>query len=1126
MPETPPARPDEDAFVVPDSWHSVIAVRRGAVRHAAEVDPGGVAKAAELTERATGKLETALGDLRSPADLVAAARATLAGEPTPSGVATVAAVVSKPETYVLGTTAHAAFADAWTHEHGIVFAAEAACLLASIVVGGGGPRQESLYIRGIASSMAPEEAEPAVWRSVSSAMPVLLRVRTLLAGAADRDYDAAAESLSGLRGGLPGLDTTAYLLPTRTDWVDEACATSARSAWRLLIQSVSTEEQLTMLTRRYDPAMLLRDEADLKTVVAAVGTAAVPALVRALNDDERQSATGRRRLLEVLASLPADEAVDLVVAEGEPQRPDPLLLSLIRRAPARALRRLAAVATGGSPKASVAADVLRRHVTTAGALVDELLPSLPADSRDLVVSLRTTIPARPETAPDSALPELLVEPPWRRRRDGGKPVVLRLSPPDDAVSWADGERQAWADTPLPPGTRRWGPDTDWPRAIEDLLADRFDAAAETAFFLQAPVDLVAPLLRRRRHALRKWPGLLRPLAARFGAAALDHVVDGVERRTDVDPTPLLPFVGVRVATLVAGLLPPRTSLRPFALAWLERHGLAAVRALVPAAFGKAGTGRSQAREALRIAAAGRIEEAAATAEAQFGERAGGAVRTLLSTNALDDLPARLPALPDWLELALLPPILLRGRRHALPDSAVEHVVTMLALSAPGREYAGVEAVREACDPASLAEFGWQLLSEWRRHGMGPAEGWVLTALGMIGDDETVRRLTPLIRVWPGQSLHHRAVDGLDVLAGIGTDVALTHLHALSQKVRFAALRGRAARKIAEVAAERGLGVEELADRLVPDCGLAADGSLTLDYGPRRFTVGFDESLAPFVRDEDGRRRKTLPKPGARDDAEQASAAYARFTAMKKDVRMLAADQIRRLERAMVGERRWSTGDFRDHLLTHPLLWHLVRRLVWLIEEDGSIVGSFRVAEDRSLADVDDEPVVLPEGGAVGVAHPLHLTDSDAKSWAEVFADYEITQPFPQLARPVHRLSEEERGARELSRFQRGPAVPPGRILGMTSRGWEQAAPQDNGEVPWISRPVPGGLRVVAELDPGLSAGDRDAMGDQTLERIWLTAASPRRWFHGRDRSLPFGELDAITASELLTELTSLSGVAE
>jgi len=54
-----------------------------------------------------------------------------------------------------------------------------------------------------------------------------------------------------------------------------------------------------------------------------------------------------------------------------------------------------------------------------------------------------------------------------------------------------------------------------------------------------------------------------------------------------------------------------------------------------------------------------------------------------------------------------------------------------------------------------------------------------------------RRLTPMIRAWPGESAHARAVIGLDVLAAIGSDVALMHLHGIAQKERTYQVIGRA-----------------------------------------------------------------------------------------------------------------------------------------------------------------------------------------------------------------------------------------------------------------------------------------------------------------------------------------------
>jgi hypothetical protein len=347
-----------------------------------------------------------------------------------------------------------------------------------------------------------------------------------------------------------------------------------------------------------------------------------------------------------------------------------------------------------------------------------------------------------------------------------------------------------------------------------------------------------------------------------------------------------------------------------------------------------------------------------------------------------------------------------------------------------------------------------------------------------------------------------------------------HLHGIAQKVKFAGLRAKAAEKITEVAAELGLSADQLGDRLVPDLGLDAGGGMTLDYGPRRFVVGFDEALRPHVADEDGTRRTALPKPAASDDPELAPAAYARFTALKKDVRTIAADQVRRFEQAMVSGRRWPVTEFTDLFVAHPLLWHITRRLVWAHFDGDTVVTAFRVAEDRTLAGVEDDTLVLPEAASVGIAHPLHLAE-DLPAWVTLFADYEILQPFPQLGRRVHELTAEERTATRLSRFEH-VTVPTVKVLGLTRRGWRRATPQDAGIEPWLARPLPGNRAVVLNLAPGVVAGAVDEFPEQRIEHVWLSDSGDGDW---SPRPGPrFGELPPVTASEVLADLLELTSV--
>ncbi|MEU5878881.1 DUF4132 domain-containing protein [Spirillospora sp. NPDC047279] len=450
-------------------------------------------------------------------------------------------------------------------------------------------------------------------------------------------------------------------------------------------------------------------------------------------------------------------------------------------------------------------------------------------------------------------------------------------------------------------------------------------------------------------------------------------------------------------------------------------------------------------------------------------------------------------LPPWAAPHRLPPIRLRDGDGTLPEDDVRELIAILAK--PRGRHRKLTKLRERCDPRSLGDFAWAL---FEAGGQGEKR-WTLTALGTLGDDGVVRRLGPVIASWPS-NLFQRAGLALEMLARIGTDLALLHVSTHARRGRTAGRRKRAQRLLDKAAAERGLTVEQLADRLVPDLGLDATGSMVLDYGPRRFTVGFDEQLRPFVLDGAGKLRKALPKPGVKDDAKLAPAAYQAFSALKKDVRKLAGEQIERLETAMACRRRWTIEEFSDLFVAHPLLWHVVRRLVWLDETAGT---AFRVAEDRTFADVDDAVFVPGDSARIGIAHPLDL--GDPAPWSEVFADYEILQPFPQLGRSVHALTEEERSTGQVTRFEKLP-FPGGRVRAMERRGWTLGAPADAGIQSDLTRGP-----VTVWLDPGLVVWG-DPGETQTLHEV--TIGSRAR------------DLDPVTASEILRDLTELTAPSD
>jgi predicted DNA-binding WGR domain protein len=737
-----------------------------------------------------------------------------------------------------------------------------------------------------------------------------------------------------------------------------------------------------------------------------------------------------------------------------------------------------------------------------------------------------------------AVPAVLRDPPWLRPRVVRAAPAIALDAVDLApeLVWPPGLEARWrARSPDDPTTLLpWVLQHAGKRTPGEWLLGRFKlapdwigklAAGERPPFDDAggdalPFVLLLTLPLAAGSALWAWSNpatwydyedTAEAVAARWGLAFLPGLVNYVNKEPEAGLKLALPFRATALAPAAASALRTSRKARGAAQAWLVAHAAIAAAALLPAALRDDAAGLD-AQYALRwLARNGRAAELGDGA-AHHGEAGRAALDHVLAFDARSLFPDKLPKLPAfWTPRAYARPELVAG--GALPESCLDALGTMLAFSRPDAPYAGIDDVASACTPASLAAFAWNLFESWLAAGAPGKEQWAFTALARIGGDEAARRLAPLVRAWPGEGGHARAVAGLDVLAGIGSDVALMHLHGIAQKVKFKALQREASARIDLIAQTRGLNVEQLADRLVPDLGLDADGGLALDFGPRAFRVDFDEELKPFVRDANGARLKDLPKPNRDDDAALAGDATERYKALKKDVRALAALQIRRLESAMVERRRWSVEEFRLFFVEHPLLRHLVRRLLWGAYRDGATVVAFRVAEDASFADMHDAAFALPDDAHVGIVHPLELDAATLAAFGQVYADYEIAQPFAQLGRETYALADDERAQTALQRFE-GRRIATGSVLGLEHRGWRRGAPQDAGWIGWMTRELPDDVEAELGLDPGMSAGDISLEPVQRLTTLVLR----RRGTWNDEGNVAFARLDDIVVSELLRDI--------
>jgi hypothetical protein len=873
-------------------------------------------------------------------------------------------------------------------------------------------------------------------------------------------------------------------------------------------------------------------------LVAGLGAKALPALEDMSEVGGWIDGSEQRAAADAMSVIPTDEAFLSLLTRATQSLADDVstnqaasnerhfgeaLERAMARFPRRAIRLLAPLAVGRGLAVERYRGLLTLVVRRAPDVARAMLGALPDEGRGVVVELLERARAL-EPAAHDALPSVLREPPWARKRKKpkkrGGSVALEPLSFEPRMVWRGDERLRWAEEPVSSVSyyqeqlrRISNGTTDW--ALAAKLVDQEPLWG--AYLLWAPLSLArehagrwfaaAPLGSNAiGYVAAEWMG---PVVARLELDACEPLLRAATSSLGKVARFLVPFGMSELAPFAARALTMQ-SARDHGMAWLLRHPEVAAIGLVPDALGNDAKRAKLAREALVILARAGQGATVRDVTARYGAAAVEGMAAILDADPLDDYPSRLPAMPElWDPVVLERPELRTG--GVLSAEALDTLGTMLAFSKPGSVYAGVRQVRDACTEESISRFSWSLFEAWMRAGGDVKHRWAFLQLGWLGGDDIAHRLVRVIRSWPAQGAHKRAELALDVLAEMESDVALLLIHQMTQKTGSRSLRKNAAKKLGQLAAQRGLGEADLTDRLVPTLDLDESGAMVLDYGARRFRVGFDEQLRPYVLDQDGRALRSLPKPGAKDDATLAPRAEKRFKDLKKNVRSVAASQIKRFEEAMCAERRWSVEDFTRYLVWHPLLVHLARRLVWGLHEAGVLQRSFRVTAERTFASEEDDEVMLPAGSSIGILHPTEIEESVRLRWSAVFSDYELLQPFVQLDRDIHVAATDEDRDRLVAELLEG-SVDAARIVGLEGRGWERGPVEDGGRLWSMERAMSGGARARIELDPGLAVGAVATSEAQRVTQLDITRG-------GAAGSL--GDLSVVSFSELVRDLRAL-----
>lgn len=293
-------------------------------------------------------------------------------------------------------------------------------------------------------------------------------------------------------------------------------------------------------------------------------------------------------------------------------------------------------------------------------------------------------------------------------------------------------------------------------------------------------------------------------------------------------------------------------------------------------------------------------------------------------------------------------------------------------------------------PAKLMPY---LLESWIACDGDPKQRWVLRLLKGNADDRLVDLLFDAVRSW-NKPRGPRAVMATEHLAEIDSLYALMRVQEISETRRYRdSVIDKARTCLRQAAQRRDMTTDELFDELTPDFGLADEKGFLI--GDKSYRIELQGDLTLRIINDKGKATKSVPKPRDASLLEAWEDAKARLKILNSNLKTVVKRQGPRMEESLLCSKQWPTSRWQRLFVQHPLLQVVGQSLIWQTD-DGQ---SFRISEDRSLVDVNDEVVELTDGQPIRLWYPIHGKEGEREQWQEYLADYELEPMVVQLDAP-------------------------------------------------------------------------------------------------------------------------------
>jgi hypothetical protein len=355
----------------------------------------------------------------------------------------------------------------------------------------------------------------------------------------------------------------------------------------------------------------------------------------------------------------------------------------------------------------------------------------------------------------------------------------------------------------------------------------------------------------------------------------------------------------------------------------------------------------------------------------------------------------------WMDDRALPPLyLLNG--DALSLDMVRFLLYRMEREKEVRIEMEAQPLLRLIDRSRSGAFAASLFQLYNDNGGDATLRYLMVLSAILGDDAVAAQLRTSLQFWIDTKRFKMAEHGVSALALHGSHQSLREVEFLSRKyrIRKPMVGAAALAAMQNTATAMGISVHELGDRIIPDFGFQGRYKF-FEVKNDVYRAYMDRNFKPAYINENNRPLKAIPAATSSEIRES-------FKVLPKEMAGSVKLQSLRLEHFLVIQRKWSTAQWQQLFLQHPIMFVYATRLAWgLFDEEEQLITSFYCREDAALLTLVDTVITLPENATVRLLHPVYLDAATLQQWQRKFSDLQIIPVFPQLERPVAALQPQQ-----------------------------------------------------------------------------------------------------------------------